>query len=156
MIVEWLIKQLNQLEKKIAPNPRRIPITRSLVYDLQAIYNQVVRTYFTFSPNEIQIRWYGSKQRKNKRSITLGTYSPQKKVISINRKLDCEKVPQNVLEFVIYHETLHHVIPVKIDPITGRRIVHGLQFKLEEKKHPFYVESKQWLTKNQWALMRGL
>ena len=64
MIIEWFIQQLTQFEKKTIVKQRRITTLASRVYDLQAIYNEVVATYFSFSPKEIQIRWYGSKQRK--------------------------------------------------------------------------------------------
>lgn len=64
--------------------------------------------------------------------------------IVISRTLDDPEVPEFVLDYVVYHELLHIVIPPRIGP-SGRRIVHCAAFKRAEARFPQQAEAERWL-----------
>ena len=96
------------------------------------------------------IRW-GKKSQKivavRKKSITLGTYCTENKLITINRALDQAMVPRLCVERIIYHEMLHQIYPVKIGRY-GRRQIHTREFKQAEKAFLGASMADRWISQN--------
>lgn len=65
--------------------------------------------------------------------------------IVISRVLDDPRVPEFVLDFVVYHEILHIIHPVENGP--GRRRIHTAAFLRDEKRFPRREEAEAWLTR---------
>nr|WP_242040447.1 hypothetical protein [Anabaena subtropica] len=61
----------------------------------------------------------------------------------ISSTLDDAKVPEFVVEFVLYHELLHKYHGTKW--VQGRRMVHTQEFRTNESKFKFYNEALEWL-----------
>ncbi len=66
--------------------------------------------------------------------------------IVISRALDDAKVPEFVLDYVVYHELLHIAIPPRMG--SGRkRIVHPKEFRDAEARYPHQKEAEAWLSR---------
>lgn len=118
-------------------------ITKGQVHDLERIYANVNQTYFD---NKILllITWYGDREKRSRSHVTFGLYYDSMKLIKINRLLDAPEVPEYIVEYVVYHEMLHHVYPAYIGQ-SGRRSIHSKEFKNVEKQFRAYAEAKAWI-----------
>ena len=74
----------------------------------------------------------------------LGPTTTKKKLIRINRFLDHGDFPQYVVEFIIYHEMVHHIEPPKQGK-KGRRRIHHLEFKSREQQFESYKQAKAFI-----------
>ncbi len=66
--------------------------------------------------------------------------------IILSRALDDPKVPEFVLDFVVYHELLHIVHPPRMGS-GNKRIVHPREFRAAEARFPQRKEAEAWLTR---------
>ncbi len=80
----------------------------------------------------------------NKR--TMGSYNIQNDVLTVNSALDDPRVPDYVVDFIMYHELLHKMLGVKIDS-AGRRRAHTAEFRRYERAHPDYERAQAFLRK---------
>lgn len=119
--------------------------TAGEVYDLQAIFDKLNVRYFGGGV-DAYITWGRRRSLPGKRTVQLGTYSESERLIRINPVLDQRQVPRHVVEKVVYHEMLHHVLTPK--KTTGRRCLHGKEFNEHESKFPRFDEAEQWLNRN--------
>jgi len=116
------------------------------VYDLQKIYDQIKKDFFSPTLN-VAIGWSSTFRVKKFRSMTFGLYDRHRHQIRIHPLLDDEEVPLYFLQFLIYHEILHIVCPSFIDS-RGICRSHTPEFKKLEKKFPYYKEAKEWEKKS--------
>lgn len=70
----------------------------------------------------------------------LGFCSPMMRVVGISSVLDDASVPEFVLDYVVYHESLHLAQGYR----PGQR-PHSKKFKTDEKKYPRYEEAESYL-----------
>lgn len=75
-----------------------------------------------------------------------GHWDPDHNVIVLSQILDDPDVPEFVLDYVLYHELLHIVHPVRMGSGT-KRIVHSAAFRRDERKYPRWKEGDAWITK---------
>lgn len=110
-------------------------------YDLQEILDEVMDKY-TGEINGILISW--RKQTTGKSSVTWGSYRdlPNGGIIRVNSVLDKKFVPRYVVESIVYHELLHHLIPMEPDGMMQR--VHTRSFNSLLEKFPDYVKAERW------------
>ncbi len=129
-------------------------VTEGKTHDLAEIFADINKTYFDSKVDGVAITW-GRKlsSRRRRRTIKLGTYNPDEKLIRVHPALDRELVPRYFVEYIVYHEILHHLIPVKMGK--SRRIVHSAQFRAREREFPHYVKALTWEARNIGELMRG-
>ena len=124
--------------------PRRLKIrTKGCFWDLQQLFDELNAKHFE-SALDIQITWgrRNRKRPKRHRSIKMGSYSVEDRLIRIHPALDRSFVPRYFIESVIYHEMLHHVHPIPLKD--GRRQFHTKEFHEQEKTFPFYEKAKKW------------
>lgn len=95
-------------------------------YNLEEIWNSLNSRYFDNRLQNLTVQW--SKKAGKSR---LGYYRENVHCIVISRSLDHPAIPRYVVEFVVYHEMLHAIIP----PISmgNRRVVHSEQFHEQER-----------------------
>jgi hypothetical protein len=110
------------------------------VYDLQEIFD---RTNASFKLKGITIGWSKRLFRGRFRSITFGCFDTTCRQIRINPILDSLEVPLYFIEFIVYHELLHALLPPKVNG-EGRCSIHSKQFQEEERKFPHYEQAKKW------------
>jgi len=73
-----------------------------------------------------------------------GHWDPDHNAVVISQVLDDPDVPEFVLDYVLYHELLHILHPVKMGSGT-KRIVHSAAFKRDERKFPRWREGEDWI-----------
>lgn len=117
--------------------------TRGLCHDLEAIYADVNARFFQSSV-DVRITWgrQGATAYGRKRSIKLGSYCSREKLIRVHPSLDTQHVPRFFVEYIVYHEMLHHVLPPVVR--AGRRQLHDRRFKALERAFPDYERALAW------------
>ncbi|WP_236558934.1 M48 family metallopeptidase [Chlamydia sp. 17-3921] len=112
------------------------------VYDLQEIYKDINHRLFQDSLN-LRIGWFGRDFSGRARRVVLGSFHEEEQLIRIHRSLDRIEIPQFFIEYLVYHEMVHSVIPKEYS-ISGRTIFHGKKFKEYEKRFPLYERAVAW------------
>lgn len=139
---------LKELQKSM-PNPvRRAPLkytAKGDIYNLKEIFNSLNTKYFS---NQLNVQFIGWS--KNKSYSRLGFYDKERNLLVISKIFDSPKVPQQVIEFLVYHEMLHIHIPINTK--NGRRQIHPKEFKKIEQKFPAFEKIDQWIKKNRYKL----
>jgi hypothetical protein len=83
----------------------------------------------------------------------LGVYLPGVQLIRIHPALDQAFVPRFFVEFIVYHELLHHVIPpVRVN---GRYQIHSPRFHQRERDFPAYAQAIAWRKQSLQRLLRS-
>ena len=114
---------------------------RGRYHDLDTILKDLCARYFPDCP-AVSIRWGRWSGRARPRSIRFGAYLPDTQVIRIHPALDQAFVPRYFVEFIVYHELLHHVIPAV--RLNGRYQIHSPLFRRREREFPAYAEAIAW------------
>jgi len=122
-------------------------------HDLGEIASDLGRRHFG-SEIDVHITWGRRVQpKRNQRSLQLGTYLPEERLIRIHPVLDQPWVPRFFVEAVLFHEMLHHDMPAVIR--NGRRHYHTRAFRKRERTFEHHTEARQWEEANLWRLLRG-
>ncbi len=141
--------KIKAADPKLARRPKLT--TKGKYYDIQKIFDKLNDLFFE-GALRIDITWGRSPKRssrnsmKKHRSIKMGSYSVEDRLIRIHPALDRKFVPDYFIESVIYHEMLHHVHPIPVKG--GRRQFHTDEFKAQERTFPLYEKAKKWERSN--------
>ncbi|HTS80489.1 MAG TPA: hypothetical protein VMH40_07815 [Myxococcaceae bacterium] len=116
-------------------------------HDLSAIFAVLNRRYFagriaatiTFGP--------APRSRRPRKSIKMGSYSPDARVIRIHPALDQPRVPHYFVEWIVFHEMLHHVYRARRGN-DGRRCVHPPEFTEHERRFHDFHRAQEWESEN--------
>lgn len=124
---------------------------RGEAHDLSAIFDSLNARYFD-GKLEARIGWGREPPRRRRRSIKMGTYFHETRVIRIHPALDQERVPEYFVAWVVYHEMLHQAVP----PVRsgGRRKVHTTTFWERERSFHDCERAKSWERDNLSLLLR--
>lgn len=106
--------------------------------NLRTVFDYVNSFYFAGKAPEPVLAWVSESPRRR-----LGYYFEPLKLLASNRALDRETVPRYVLEFVMYHELLHHLRAG--DGLRLRRVHHTKDFKRQEAAFTHFREAEEWL-----------
>jgi predicted metal-dependent hydrolase len=131
-------EQANNSRKERGRKITTAPLGR--VYDLEEIFRRINQKYFQNRLEQPTLSWSQTKTRR-----IFGHQDAIHDTIIISRTLDDERVPQFVVEFVLYHELLHIVHPTRI--VNGKRRIHSAAFRRDERKFPGFEEAEKWLEK---------
>ncbi|MEO6787567.1 MAG: hypothetical protein ABI318_15680 [Chthoniobacteraceae bacterium] len=122
-------------------------------FDLRAIFDKLNARYFRNRLRRYAIVW-GQRRRERPQSyIVFGSIQEEDRIIRIHPLLDRQFVPQWYLEYVVFHEMLHAVVPDRYDP-AGRRIVHHEGFLERERRFRHYRRSRAWEEENLGRFLR--
>lgn len=124
-------------------------------HDLAHIYADVNRRYFDGAV-AAQIGWSRRSPRaggRRRRSIKLGSYRARDALIRVHPVLDAAWVPRYFVEYIVYHEMLHHVVPMP--DRGGRRTLHGAEFKARERRFEHYQRALAWEQEHLDRLLGG-
>ncbi len=130
-----------QLRRRLRIDPLGRHHDLSRIYaalNLRYFHNRVAAT-ITYGPAQ--------KQRGPRKSIKMGSYSADSKVIRIHPALDQRRVPRYFVEWIVFHEMLHHVHPVR-RLSDGRRLVHTPQFAAHEERFHDIRRARRWEARN--------
>jgi hypothetical protein len=130
-----------------ARQPSSAPLLRDKgeIYDLGEIAKSVNLRFFN-GRIKYQIGWGRGRPRKRQRglargrSIRYGSWSRTTRTIRIHPLLDDSRVPRKFVEYIVFHEMLHAVVPS--DRSSGRRYDHPEAFRVLERSFPNLPEMK--------------
>jgi len=122
-------------------------------HDLRAIADDLARRHFG-GDVDVRVTWGKRVQPKRRqRSLQLGTYLPEERLIRIHPVLDQPWVPGFFVESVVFHEMLHHDMPAVVR--NGRRHYHTRAFRTRERSFEYHSAAQTWQKDNLWRLLRG-
>jgi len=105
-----------------------------------------VRDYFE-DQIDARITWGPpGARRRRRRSIKMGSYSVEDRLIRIHPALDRQFIPDYFLEWIVYHEMLHQVHDIPV--VAGRRRFHTPEFIAEERAYEHYDRARVWERQN--------
>lgn len=137
-----------QLRKRL----RLDPVGRH--HDLSRIFERLNERYFD-SRIEAAITYGPAPRiRRSRKSIKMGSYSADAKVIRIHPALDQALVPRYFVEWIVFHEMLHHVYRVRRGE-DGRRCVHPPEFVAHERRFHDFKRAQAWEDENLNLLLRA-
>jgi hypothetical protein len=146
------IEQHRERIRRNVPQSRIRLSTLGTHHDLAAVFRDVNQRYFDDAV-DAQITWGRDAQvRRVRRSIKLGSYTARERLIRVHPALDAAYVPRFFIEYIVYHEMLHHVLPPKVT--RGRRDLHGPSFQAREREFADYAQALHWERENLDRLLR--
>ena len=140
----------NRDEIKHAPKPSKLR-QAGTVHDLEASMRRAIALLDEDGFDDVSITW--GRRGRGTRSIRFGSYDFEQRLIRIHPALDEDWVPENFVDFVVYHELLHVVVPPIVDE-AGNRNLHPPEFREREQRFPHYEEAVAWERRNLDRLMK--
>jgi hypothetical protein len=122
-------------------------------FNLRKIFDKLNARYFGNRLRGYAILWGRKRQQRPKDAIVFGTIQEEDRVIRIHPLLDQRFVPGWFLEYVVYHEMLHAVVPDRWDG-SGRRRVHHEAFNERERQFRWFRRAKAWEEENLARFLR--
>jgi len=136
------------------PMQRQFAFAEQGVYfNLRKIFDKLNAAYFRNRLKGYTIMWGRKRRQRPKDSIIFGTIQEDDRMIRIHPLLDRSFVPTWFIEYVIYHEMLHAVVPDRFDR-SGRRIVHHERFNEKEREYRWFRRAKVWEEENLARFLR--
>ncbi len=108
-------------------------VTQGKHHDLIEAFHRLNEKYFDDAIHLVVTWGPKTTTRKPRATIKLGSYSFQDRLVRIHPALDRRWVPRYFLDYVMFHEMLHHAMPVTHG--AGRRLLHPPEFR--EREHEF-------------------
>ena len=130
-------------------------VTQGKHHDLLAIFNRLNEKYFDGSVHCL-VTWGTRTSRssdKPRATIKLGSYAYQDRLVRIHPALDRRWVPRYFLEYVMFHEMLHHVMPSTRGE--GRRLLHPPEFREREREFRNHERALAWERAHLHRLLRA-
>ena len=126
--------------------PRQMNLrTAGRHHDLQAIFDSLNASHFG-GGLEARITWGPVTSRgKRRRSIKMGSFAVEDRIIRIHPALDQDCVPDYFVAWIVFHE---------IKRENGRRRFHSAEFLAEERLFPEYDRACAWEKANLDRLLR--
>lgn len=109
-------------------------------HDLNDIFAVVNRKYFASQMPQPRLTWNQVLTRRK-----FGHYDPARDRVVISRTLDNRKVPQYVVEFIMYHELLHKQYGHQWGK--SQLLVHTPEFRQDERKFKQYEQASAMVGK---------
>jgi len=125
---------------------------RGRFFDLQALFDKLNERYF-HSAVQARITWGVASGRRFRRSIQLGSYLADERLIRIHPCLDQAFVPHHYLSWVVFHEMLHDVFGLE-GTDGGRRKMHPPEFVAVEESYPDFARCRAWEEAHMHRLLR--
>jgi hypothetical protein len=126
-----------------ATRPVLTPLaTKGQHHDLLGLFDDVNTKYFGGTVDALVTWGRAAHVRKPRATIKLGSYSAVERLIRVHPHLDRAWVPRYFVQFILYHEMLHHVLPSSRG--NGRALIHPPEFREREQQFRHYERAIQW------------
>jgi hypothetical protein len=127
--------------------PRQVTIrTTGRHHDLRVIFDELNAEYFA-GRMDARITWGPSvSRRRRRRSIKMGSFSVEDRVIRIHPALDQAAVPRYFVAWIVFHEMLHG--KHEVTRVGGRRCFHTKEFLADERTFQHYQRAFAWEKRN--------
>lgn len=122
-------------------------------FDLRQVFDKLNGRYFKSRLRGYTIVWGRRRKQRPREYMVFGTIQEDDRVIRIHPLLDRAFVPSWFLEYVVYHEMCHAVVPDLIDE-KGRRVIHHERFYAKEREFHWFRRAKQWEDENLARFLR--
>jgi hypothetical protein len=116
-------------------------------FDLREVFDKINAKYFRNRLRGYTIIWGRKRKQRPKTYMVFGTIQEEDRMIRIHPLLDRAFVPTWFLEYVVYHEMLHAMVPDEYDR-GGRRLVHHEKFLEKERRFHWFRRAKNWEQEN--------
>jgi hypothetical protein len=131
---------------------RRVVLrTAGKAHDLRSIFERLNAEYFA-GQLDARITWGAAPRRREpRRSIKMGSFAVEDRIIRIHPVLDHASVPGYFVAWIVFHEMLHgkHAVVRKGD----RRCFHSKEFLAEERTFHEYDRAAAWERANMDRLL---
>ena len=127
----------------------RHPLGR--VYDLRAVQSAIRARFLPQCP-ALQIGW-SDRVSPCLMGKWIAMPHGQPNLVVVNPLLDSPHVPNFYLQYVVFHELLHEVIPIRRE--RGRWIHHPVEFRRREREFPLFDRALAWECGNIGHLWRA-
>lgn len=136
-----------------APPAARL-VTRGAHHDLAAIYQRLNERYFGGQLHAL-VSWgrRAERPKRARRTIKLGSYSAQERLIRVHPALDRRWVPRYFVEYVVFHEMLHHAMPHTRG--AGRSALHPPELRARERELRQHERAAAWEKAHLARLLRA-
>jgi len=114
--------------------------SKGSVHDLTESFNRVNLAYFNEDLPEPHLVW--NKQLTVRK---FGHYQWDTDTVMVSRTLDQPRVPEFVMDYVMYHELLHKKLGARL--VNSRRMAHTSLFRVQEAKFAKFDEAQRYLNK---------
>lgn len=144
----WMIRKVPAHHRR-----RRFDLrTQGQHHDLAAHFDRLRHRYFAGRRLDCAITWSKvPRARLPRRTIKLGSYSADARLIRIHPALDQARVPAYFLRWILFHEMLHHLHGIRYEG--ARRRVHTPAFAEDEKRYIHLERARQWERENLDSLL---
>jgi len=136
--------------KRVCPSKL---VQKGDVYHLDVLYDLINEKYFE-KKLDLDITWYGQRTHRSRSRVTFGLYQESARLVKIHRMMDAPFFPSYFVEFVVYHEMVHAVVPGQRDE-RGRFCVHNKEFKARERLFEHYERAVAWEKQNKERIFYG-
>jgi hypothetical protein len=122
----------------------RVLHPRGRHYDLAEVYSDVVRRYVPERRQRRDLLRVGWSERATPSLMGkwIETPADAPNLIVINPLLDDHRVPRYYLEYIVYHEVLHDLFPIRRRG--GRWVQHPVEFRRRERVFPHFDAARRW------------
>ena len=122
-------------------------------FDLKGIFDKLNAKYFSKTLRGYRIVWGRRRKKRPKSYLVFASIQEEDRVIRVHPLLDAPFVPKWFMEYVLYHEMLHAVVPDEPGP-NGRRCVHTERFRQRERRFPLFGRARKWEAENLARFLR--
>ena len=123
-------------------------------HHLERIFARLNERYFASRIDAAITYGPAPRVKGPRKSIKMGSYSADSKVIRIHPALDQPVVPRYFVEWIVFHEMLHHVYRTRRGE-DGRRCIHPPELMEHEKRFHDYSRAQAWERENLDLLLRA-
>lgn len=116
-------------------------------HDLGRIFERLNERYFQGRVDAAITYGPAPKVTRPRKSIKMGSYSADSRVIRIHPALDQPVVPRYFVESIVFHEMLHHVYRTRRGE-DGRRCIHPPEFMQHERRFHDHARARAWELEN--------
>jgi predicted metal-dependent hydrolase len=147
------IERHQHIIRKQVRKPRQINLrTAGHQHDLRAIFDRLNGERFD-GKLDARITWGPIASQRARRSIKMGSFAVEDRIIRIHPVLDKADVPEFFVAWIVFHEMLHGKHDIVRDG--HRRIFHSQAFLEEERTYPDYERASAWERANLDRLLGG-
>jgi hypothetical protein len=114
-------------------------------HNLQQIYDSLNEQYFG-GTLQARITWGPATFRPEQRSIKMGSFSVEDRIIRVHPALDQADVPRFFVEWIVFHEMLHGRLEIRRRG--SRRCFHPPEFLAQEREFRDYQRAAAWEKEN--------
>jgi predicted metal-dependent hydrolase len=138
----------------LLPMQRELPFAHvGRYFDLKAIFNKLNAKYFRNRLRNYTITWGRKRKERPREYFIFGSIQEEDRIIRIHPLLDRAMVPSWFLDYVMFHEMLHAMVPDRYDG-SGRRVIHHEGFAEKERKFHWFRRAKTWEQENLARFLR--